>query len=181
MPDVTVVIPLYNKAAEIERAVTGVLGQTGCDLSLIVVDDGSTDNSAERVAAFKDPRLTLMRQANKGASAARNSGWRAAETELVAFLDADDEWKPGFLAEALALGTRYPQAAIWAVAYSLVTDDGRVVDKVRFKGVPCDRDGGLIPDFFAAMLGYDPVHSSSALVKKRVGRGGRFSGRRSFV
>ena len=94
---VTVVIPLFNKRAWIDRAIDSVLRQTWRDIELIVVDDGSEDGGADAVAARRDTRIRVIRQANQGPGAARNAGWRLGAGELVAFLDADDYWEPAFI------------------------------------------------------------------------------------
>jgi glycosyltransferase involved in cell wall biosynthesis len=95
-PLVAVIIPTYNRAALIERAVRSVLGQTFRDFELVVVDDGSTDGTAE-LPVFKngDPRLRYVGVSqNKGVSAARNAGVKATTAPWLAFLDSDDEWLP---------------------------------------------------------------------------------------
>ena len=94
---VTVVIPAYNARATIEATLHSVRRQTHATLEILVVDDGSTDESAALVElhATQDPRVRLIRQANAGVSAARNTGWREARGEFIAFVDADDLWTAG--------------------------------------------------------------------------------------
>src|SRR3954469_12256948 len=97
MPEVSVVIPAYNAAQTVGAAVDSVLAQTFGDFELIVVDDGSRDDTAEVVRARKDPRVNCVRTENGGVSAARNRGLDLAAGSLVAFLDADDAWQPAKL------------------------------------------------------------------------------------
>lgn len=95
MPAVTVIIPTYNSARYLAAAVQSVIDQAWTDWELIIVDDGSTDGTADLIAAkFHDPRVRLVRQPNQGDAAARNTGIRISSSPLLAFLDADDLWKP---------------------------------------------------------------------------------------
>jgi glycosyltransferase involved in cell wall biosynthesis len=93
---VSVVIPAYEQAMYLSAAIESVLGQTERELELLVVDDGSTDDSAVIVEKYAqlDSRVRLLRQENRGAAAARNHGIREAREEFVAFLDGDDVWVP---------------------------------------------------------------------------------------
>jgi len=96
-PTVSVIIPTYNRAHLISRAIKSVLNQTYQDFEVIVVDDGSTDNTEEVIKEFqkKDERIKYVRhEKNKGGSAARNTGIKAAKGKYIAFLDSDDEWLP---------------------------------------------------------------------------------------
>lgn len=98
-PLVSVVIPAYNRADTVGRAVDSALAQTLEDIEVLVVDDGSTDDTGAVVAAYDDPRVRLLsHDGNRGRSAARNTGIEAAQGEFVAFLDSDDQWLPGKLA-----------------------------------------------------------------------------------
>ena len=94
---VAVVIPLYNKSATIVETIASVLAQTMSPHEIIVVEDGSTDGSAEIVAKIHDPRLRLIRQTNAGVSAARNTGIETARSEWIALIDADDLWSENHL------------------------------------------------------------------------------------
>lgn len=97
-PALSVVIPAYNVGSYVGRAVESVLDQTCQDIEVIVVDDGSTDDTAEILASIardrRDGRLVIVRQANSGLSAARNAGIRRARGRFVGFLDGDDAWHP---------------------------------------------------------------------------------------
>ncbi|MGP1625027.1 glycosyltransferase family 2 protein [Prevotella koreensis] len=96
-PKISVIIPLYNKEKIVERSVNSVLSQSFKNFELIIVDDGSTDNSFEIVNNIKDDRIRLMRQENGGPSKARNTGAKRACGEWIVFLDADDELLPSAL------------------------------------------------------------------------------------
>jgi glycosyltransferase involved in cell wall biosynthesis len=111
MPLVSVIVPLYNKAPYVLRALESVAAQTVEDLEVIVVDDGSTDGGDEIASRFPDSRFRLIRQANAGPGAARNRGLREAGAPYVGFLDADDRWLPQFLAENVSILERHPTAA----------------------------------------------------------------------
>jgi len=97
--NLSVVIPLFNKQESVIRAVNSVLNQTKSNYELIIVNDGSTDDSLLNLNNIPQNNLTIISQTNKGVSAARNEGVLAATSNYVCFLDADDEWLPGFLAE----------------------------------------------------------------------------------
>ncbi len=96
-PTISVIIPLYNKGTIIERTVKSVLAQTYPYFELIIVNDGSTDNSVKIVQQIKDERIKLVHQKNAGPSAARNTGVRNAQTGWIVFLDGDDELLPDAL------------------------------------------------------------------------------------
>ena len=98
---VSVVIPLYNKSKYIARALDSILSQTYQHFEIVVIDDGSTDDSPEIVRSYSDSRIKLIKQENAGPGAARNRGIKESVYPLVGFLDADDEWMPSFLEESV--------------------------------------------------------------------------------
>jgi len=98
---VSIVIPLYNKAPYVERALESIGAQTVSDFEVIVVDDGSTDGGASVVARYPDRRVRLITQSNTGPGPARNAGIAEAQGEFIAFLDADDEWLSTYLEESV--------------------------------------------------------------------------------
>ncbi len=121
MPKVSVVIPTYNRAHVLGEAMQSVLDQTFDGFELIVVDDGSTDNTKEVVASFGDPRIKYIYQENRGASAAYNTGILASRGEYIAFLDSDDIWLPQKLELQVKLLNSRPDVA-------LVCSDGYIFD-----------------------------------------------------
>lgn len=129
-PTVSVIIPAYNRADKIGDAIGSVLGQTFPDFELIVVDDGSSDETGAVVCAIADPRIRYIHlPQNRGAAAARNAGIRAARGRLIALLDSDDTWTDNKLAvhvpalDAAPAGTMVSAAGIWLHAL----DEGRVI------------------------------------------------------
>lgn len=110
----SIIIPLYNKSQYILRAINSVLNQSFIKWELIIIDDGSTDDSPEKVFPFISEKIKLIRQENRGVSSARNHGISLAKNPYIAFLDADDYWHQDFLlriSEAIGL---FPTAGIWA-------------------------------------------------------------------
>lgn len=163
---ISVVIPLFNKARHIQRAIRSVLAQTWQDFELIVVDDGSTDGSGEVVRQIGDPRIRLIVQDNAGVSAARNRGIQEATADLVAFLDADDEWLPCFLGTVMELRVRYPEAGMYATAYRY--SQGGTTWQPAFANCRTSPQGGLLDDYFHAAMATPPVCSSVVMIPKRI-------------
>ncbi|HKN14067.1 MAG TPA: glycosyltransferase [Candidatus Binatus sp.] len=110
-PRVSIIIPVYNGAATIERALKSVFDQTFTDYEVVVVDDGSTDDTPAVLAKYGD-KLRVVRQANRGLPAARNAAIAASRGELLALIDHDDEWLPQKLEFAVAAMRADPGAAL---------------------------------------------------------------------
>jgi len=111
-PKVSVIIPTYNRCALLHEAIASVLEQTFKDLELIVVDDGSTDETRDVVMSFDDPRIRYLFQANRGVSAARNWGVASSRGGLIAFLDSDDVWLPEKLETQVSYLEKHPGISI---------------------------------------------------------------------
>jgi len=146
----SVVIPLYNKSQYVSKAIRSVLSQTFLDYELIVVDDGSTDDSLERLAGIVDKRLKVITQANAGVSAARNKGVQYSKYRYVAFLDADDWWDSHFLAGIRDLIIGFPEAALYGTSYYTVKNG---------RNQPADI--GLEPYFQAGYIDYFKVYAAN--------------------
>lgn len=120
---ISVVIPLYNKESIVEQSLRSVLSQSFRDFEVIVVDDGSTDRSAEIVRDINDPRIRLVSQANGGPSKARNTGIREAKGEWILFLDADDELLPNALHHFHELISKYKDANLIACPFYVRSEE----------------------------------------------------------
>jgi glycosyltransferase involved in cell wall biosynthesis len=111
MPRVSVIIPVFNAARTVEQAIASVRAQTFTDFEIVAVDDGSTDGSIETLRRY-GPAIKILQQSNRGPSAARNLGIANSTGEYFAFLDADDWWKPEFLARLIAALERDPRCVM---------------------------------------------------------------------
>ncbi|MFT7072319.1 MAG: glycosyltransferase involved in cell wall biosynthesis, partial [Patiriisocius sp.] len=120
MPEFSVVIPVYNKALFLSKTITSVLKQTFEDFELVIVNDGSTDDSEQVIKKFDDPRIVYLKQENQGVSAARNKGVLKAKTKYIALLDADDYWEPNYLEEMDTLTKAHPEESIFAVSFHIL-------------------------------------------------------------
>lgn len=165
---ISVVIPLYNKERQIAQTLQSVLNQSFQDFEIVVVDDGSTDSSAEAVRSVHDPRLRLIEQSNSGVSAARNRGIAEAKYDLVAFLDADDLWKPTYLQTQYELVHKYPQCDVFACNYEFQDAQGNVKPTIIRK-LPFEGEDGILSNYFeVASCSHPPICSISIMVRKHV-------------
>ncbi len=141
--NLSVIIPLYNKEREIGATLRSVLAQTLQPSEIVVVDDGSTDRSADivREIAAANPLVRLVPQANAGECAARNRAIAETTGEYIALLDADDEWRPGFLQEIAALIQEFPDCGLYCTAFDIVSHEG------EFPAV-CPSERGIVDNFF---------------------------------
>lgn len=181
---ISVVIPLYNKREQIENTLKSVFAQTFTDYEVIIVDDGSTDGSAELVTAlcktpasidgdedvaspnFPVDKIRLIRQENAGVSAARNRGIAEAQGEYIALLDADDEWKTDYLQTQADLIKQYPEASIFATNYEFHDTKGKtkptILNKIKIKGA-----NGILDNYFEiASCSHPPLWTSAVVVRK---------------
>lgn len=159
---ISVVIPLYNKRSSITKTINSVLNQTHTEFEVIIVNDGSTDDSLEMASKIEDSRIKIMSTENRGVSAARNTGVAAAENELIAFLDADDYWEPSFLREQSAMIEAFPEAAMYGVNYADI-NNGKIEAYKQGMG---DSFCGYVENYFGTSHG-DLFCSSSVVVRKK--------------
>lgn len=167
-PRFSVIIPLYNKEAEIEATLRSVLAQTLMPEEIVVVDDGSTDRSAEVVERLGSPLVRLVRQANGGECAARNRAMSEAVGDYFALIDADDCWKPDMLAEVAKMIEQWPDCGIYSTAFDIVSPTGRVAAK-------CPTERGVVENFWRlSMTHYVTIPSATVLARRVVEELGGF-------
>jgi len=126
---VSIIIPAYNAEPFLEHAINSVLAQSHTHLEVIVVNDGSTDDTASVVTRFPDPRVCLISKANGGMSSARNAGVSKASGEFLAFLDADDYWMPDKLEKQVALLESSTEIGFCSTVTRVETPDGLFVNE----------------------------------------------------
>jgi len=158
-PEVSVILPTYNRGWILKEAIDSILAQEFKDFELIVVDDGSTDNTGEILDSYEQDILVL-RQSNKGVSAARNRGIDAAEGRLIAFLDSDDLWLPRKLSSQVDFFNSNPAAVINQTEEIWVRNGVRVNPKTRHH-----KFSGMI---FERSLALCLVSPSAVMIKKNL-------------
>ena len=141
----SVIMPLYNKAPYVSKAIESVLMQTFTNYELLVVDDGSKDESASVAAkSIEDKQYCqLIRQENAGVSMARNKGVAASHGDFLCFLDADDWWEPTFLEEMDKFVSEFPDAGIYGTNYTII-NESRHKTRVAMVGVESGFEKGYI-------------------------------------
>ena len=170
-PKVSVIIPLYNKAPYLKKALDSVLAQTYSNWECIIIDDGSTDDSATiasqwiNASRLSPSAFRLVSQENAGVSAARNHGIALSQGEYIAFLDADDWWAPTFLERMLWLANQYPEAGIYGCNYWYVKT-GKTHVTISSDSVV---DSGYVnyPKMYVE-CGAMPLTSISVLIPRRI-------------
>lgn len=181
---ISIVIPLYNKEKSIISTLQSVCDQTNTDWELIVVDDGSTDNSLDvvrdRVNELKSEKVRLIHKMNGGVCSARNRGILEAKGKYIALLDGDDQWDKEYLAEQVKMINDFPEAAMWGINFA-ETNKGQLVRKLA-TGLPAGYRGYV--DNYFQMKGRisDLFCSSSVVIRKDVfDKVGLFDGRIKYA
>ena len=159
----SVVIPLYNKEQSIQDTIGSVLAQTYPHFEVVVVNDGSTDDSKKKVLEMNDPRIVLVNKQNGGESSARNAGIEKAGYDWVAFLDGDDLWHPDFLSKVHEVIEKHPYIGVVGTGYAL---KNKKTDTIIKEFLPSE--DGEIEDYFKTFneRGDDVFNSSCTCVKK---------------
>ncbi len=155
---ISVIIPVFNGAAELPRAIDSALAQVDCDVEVIVVNDGSKDNTADVINSYGD-RIKGIHQTNSGLAATRNNGVQAATCEWVAFLDHDDYWKP----EKLKLQLQAASRTGFDIVYTNAENFGDVNRVAELRSVPSEMLEG---DLFQHLLLDNFIVVSSTMIRR---------------
>ena len=166
----SVVIPLYNKAPYVAKAIESVLAQTFADYELVIVDDGSNDSSADIAIQAIEGRVNckVLQQENAGVSVARNNGVAASNGDYLCFLDADDWWESAFLEEMDKLIGEFPDAGIYGSNYTIVNET-RHKTRVAKIGVDEGFERGYINYFQTySKTMYMPLWTGAVCIPRKV-------------
>jgi len=167
-PRYSIVIPTYNRACSVEQTLNSCFQQSFKDLEIVIVDDGSSDNTLDVLAQLTDPRLVVVTQENAGPAAARNHGMRVARGDYIAFLDSDDTWYPDFLKQAEAAFSQdanqllYGQIIVdrgvgryWVKPDIAIQPDESIFDYLYIKGCFIQTSTMVIPAALARQVSWD--------------------------
>lgn len=157
VPKVSVVIPSYNRANCIERAIDSVFQQKVENLEVILIDDGSTDNTREIIQNKYGDKVRYFYQENQGISGARNTGIKNARGDYIAFLDSDDYWCPDKLEKQMSLAEEHPEYGLLASCCASIRTDGSFRESNR-RG----KSGWVLKDLFQANF----IRTSSAVIRR---------------
>ena len=163
---ISVVIPLFNKENQIRTTLLSLFNQTFQNFEIIIINDGSTDRSVEQVKEFNDNRIRIISQTNQGVSVTRNNGIKAAQSDYVAFLDADDEWEPGYLETQMELIRKFEDCSVFACAYKIQRYNGKT-GKVVLHKMPFSGESGILSNYFEVASCSSPPLWTSAVVAKK--------------
>ncbi|MCS2614828.1 MULTISPECIES: glycosyltransferase family 2 protein [Bacteroides] len=159
----SIILPLYNKERSIESTILSILNQTLIDFELIVIDDGSKDQSIHLVRNIKDKRLSIYCKENGGVSSARNFGIGKAKFEYICFIDGDDIWEPTYLQKMSELISLYPKAGIYGSAWAYRYRDKIVTPNFYIKDRSVE-----IENYFSHAYKHTLFSSSSVIIRKYV-------------
>ena len=161
----SVVIPLYNKENHIKETLNSVLNQTFIDFEIIIINDGSTDNSLDKVQEIKDSRINIYTTPNQGVSKARNTGILKSNSKYICFLDADDFWYENHLSQMKQLLDSFPECGLYATSYYRRIND--ILLKPKYHNIPNKEDWlGIIENYFDASLVNSIAWTSTVMVPK---------------
>ena len=164
MPYFSIVIPVYNKEKFVVKTIESVLDQTFIDYEIIIVNDGSTDQSEAKISAYKDNRIQYYSKKNEGVAIARNFGIEKATADYICFLDADDYWHPTFLETMQRYSSELPEQKVFAAAIEIETKNKTI--PARYS-IPSTSDFEIV-NFFDASQKECALWTSSVCIHKSV-------------
>lgn len=165
MPFFSIVIPVYNKELFVTKTLDAVLAQTFTDYEIILVNDGSTDQSFSLIKGYSDPRIRIVNQNNQGVSSARNNGILQSQATYICLLDADDFWKKNHLQSLFDMIQKFPQAGLYSQRYQIKWSEKYI------QNLTYDREHtyeGVIDDFFGSSYKNRVVQTSAVCFPKEI-------------
>ncbi len=168
-PLVTVVIPTYNRSHFVTKAIDSVLSQTFTDYEIIVVDDGSTDETKENLKGY-GKKIRYIYQDNSGVSAARNTGIKSAHGEWLAFLDSDDEWRVDYLYQQIKRASDFPNITMQTANCQFIGLDGRTHSYFETNGSLAEFNGKdylFLENPFRFIVTHGPWQVGSTIIRRK--------------
>ena len=164
MPYFSIVIPVYNKEKFVVKTIESVLSQTFTDYEIIIVNDGSTDQSEAKISVFKDNRIQYYSKKNEGVALARNFGIEKATADYICLLDADDYWHPTFLETMHRYSSELPEQKVFATAIEIETKNKTIQ---AHYSIPSTSDFEIV-NFFDASQKESALWTSSVCIHKSI-------------
>ncbi len=161
---ISIVVPVYNKAKYLSKCIDSIINQAYKYFEIILVDDGSTDNSGKICDTYSDkyPNIKVFHKQNSGVSAARNYGIERAAYDYIAFLDSDDYWDQGFLSEIVMLISKYPDCGMFSTGFYYVRKDKIISNNNILIG------DYIVDNYFKHSLEHTFVNSSNVVIKSEI-------------
>jgi glycosyltransferase involved in cell wall biosynthesis len=167
---ISVIIPTYNRERFVVEAIDSVLNQSYTDFEIIIIDDGSTDNTKDVLKAYED-KIRYYHQTNSGVSAARNAGIKAALGKWIAFLDSDDKWEKDYLSTQIAQIERYPQAIGHVTNAVSVHSDGERSEhfvETKIIDIFSDKSSLTLRRPLRTIINFSPWFLQSIIIRKDI-------------
>ena len=164
MPYFSIIIPVYNKAKFVHKTVSSVLSQSFDDYEIIIINDGSTDESEKEIRQFNDNRIQYYKTENQGVAKARNFGFTKAKSEFICFLDADDFWYPNFLETFHFYIQKNPNEKVFSSLKEIETASITIIPEYSFE----IKNDFEIVDFFKASRKECVLWTSNTIIHKSV-------------
>jgi glycosyltransferase involved in cell wall biosynthesis len=164
MPFFSIIIPVYNKANFIENTLKSVFQQSFTDYEIIIINDGSTDDSESKIVTFNDSRIHYFSKKNEGVSETRNLGIEKAKSEFITFIDADDYWYPNFLEEMFLLIKKFPEQSVFSAAIEIENTKTVIPSSYSIEKV----NDNAIVNYFEASYKESVLFTSCAVFHKSV-------------